>query len=294
MRREEIDSVLEQLAVAGWQAGQFRGLETVAGGVHDAHRLRFEKSDIFLKTTRIESAAMLSDEAYALARLRESSAVIVPRPLLDGIAGDVSWLALVWIDLYPANADAQQRLGGMLAQLHRCEADRYGWPHDNHIGLTHQPNTWSDNWCEFFTDQRLGFQLRLAEQLNNADWVQRGFALLDAMPALLDGYQPEASLLHGDLWGGNVAMRKDGEPVIYDPASHYGDRECDIAMTQLFGGFSPSFYSGYDAEWALDEDYELRRPLYQLYHVLNHVNMFGGGYERQAARMIDELLAKHR
>lgn len=293
MRKEDVDNLLEQLAAAGWRAGTFRGIERVPGGVHDAHRLRFEHSEIFLKTTRYENAAMLSDEAYGLARLRETGSLILPRPLLTGIAGETAWLALAWLGMFPANADAQQRLGSMLAQLHRCEADRYGWPRDNHIGLVHQPNAWSDNWCEFFTDQRLGFQLRLSEKGRNAEWVKRGFRLLDAMPALFEGYQPEASLLHGDLWSGNMAMRSDGEPVVFDPAAYYGDRETDLAMTELFGGFTPSFYSAYEAEWPVDEEYELRRPFYQLYHVLNHANMFGGGYDKQASRMIDELLAKH-
>ncbi|HEX7047437.1 MAG TPA: fructosamine kinase family protein [Gammaproteobacteria bacterium] len=292
MRREDLESLLEQLSEAGWRAGAFRNLETVAGGVHDAHRLRFENADIFLKATRLENAVMLADEADALTRLRATGAVIMPRPLLNGVAGEIAYLALRWIDLNPALPDAQRRLGRMLAALHRCEADRYGWDRDNHIGLTRQRNAWSDNWCEFFTDQRLGFQLRLAEKKTNDEWVRRGFDLLDVLPRMLDAYQPVASTLHGDLWSGNMAMRGDGEPVIFDPAAHYGDRECDIAMTELFGGFSPAFYSAYEEEWPLEEGYEDRRPLYQLYHVVNHVNMFGGGYAKQASTMIESLLAK--
>lgn len=292
MRKEDLDSVLEQLADAGWQAGAFRGSEAVAGGVHVAHRLRFERADIFLKTTRLENAAMLDDEAESLARLRETGTVILPRPLLNGIAGEVAYLALKWIDLHPAVPAAQQRMGRMLANLHRCEADRFGWQRDNHIGLTRQVNTWSDNWCEFFGEHRLGYQLRLAARAGETAWVQRGFELLDVLPRLLDGHQPVASMLHGDLWNGNAAMRGDGEPVLYDPAAYYGDRETDLAMTQLFGGFSPAFYAAYGEEWPLDEGYEDRQPLYQLYHVINHANMFGGGYAKQAGRMIEALLAR--
>lgn len=292
MRKEDLDSLCEQLAAAGWRGGNLRGVETITGGVHHAHRLRFEHGDLFLKTARLENAALLDDEAESLARLRETGTVILPRPLLNGLTSETAWLALKWIDLYPAVPDAQQRLGRMLAALHRCEADRYGWQRDNHIGLTRQCNAWSDNWCEFFTDQRLGFQLRVAEQRTNDVWVKRGFALLDVLPRMLDGHQPPASLLHGDLWSGNFAMRADGEPVIFDPAAYYGDRETDLAMTELFGGFSPVFYATYEEEWPLDDGYEERRALYQLYHVVNHANMFGGGYAKQAARMIDGLLAR--
>lgn len=291
MRREDLDNLLEQLAAAGWEAGEFRGIETVAGGLHDAHRLRFERADIFLKTTRYERAAMLDDEADGLAALRRSGTVITPQPLLHGIAGEMAYLALRWTDLHPPTPEAQQRLGRMLAALHRCEADRYGWPRDNHIGLIRQPNGWCDDWATFFAEQRLGFQLRLAEQ-RGADWVDRGFELLDRLPRLLDGHEPSPSLLHGDLWNGNMAMRADGEPVIFDPAVYHGDRETDLAMTELFGGFSPAFYSTYEEEWPLDDGYAERRPLYQLYHVINHANMFGSGYERQAVRLIESLLAR--
>lgn len=289
MRKEELDSLLEQLQDAGWSAGPFRGLETVAGGVHDAHRIRFERGDIFLKTNRLENAVMLADEAEGLRRLRATGTVLMPKPLLHGVAGDTAWLAMRWLDLYPAMTEAQQRLGRMLANLHRVEADRYGWAGDNHIGLVRQTNAWSEDWCEFFAERRLGFQLRLLERRGTFDWVRRGFELVDALPRLLGGHRPAPSLLHGDLWNGNMAMRGDGEPVIYDPAVHYGDRECDIAMTELFGGFSPAFYSAYEEEWPLDDGYTERRPLYQLYHVLNHANMFGGGYAQQAARMIEAL-----
>jgi len=293
MHRDDIESVLEQLAGAGWQAGEFLDIEAVASGVHDACRLRFEQSDIFLKITRYENAAMLNDEAYSLACLRESETVILPRVLLSGLAGETAWLALEWLELFPASATAQHRLGGMLAALHRCKAEQYGWPRDNYIGFTHQPNAWSGNWCEFLVEQRLGFQLRLAEKHNSADWVQRGLRLLEATPAVFDGYQPEPSLLHGDLWNGNMGMRVDGEPVVFDPAAYYGDREADLAMTELFGGFTPSFRSGYEAAWPLDDGYDMRRSFYQLYHLLNHANMFGSGYEGRAARMIDGLLARH-
>lgn len=291
MRKEDLDSIREQLAEAGWDAGEFRGEEAVAGGVHAAHRLRFERADVFLKTNRIENAAMLAGEAEALFRLRQTGTVILPRPLLHGVAGEIAWLALRWIDLGPASVEAQSRLGRMVAALHRVEADRHGWPNDNHIGLIAQRNGWCDDWAEFFADRRLAFQLQLAERkFGNEDWVRRGFELVERVPRLLDGHAPVASLLHGDLWSGNMAMRADGMPIVFDPASWYGDRETDIAMSELFGGFSRAFYSAYEQEWPLDDGYLARRPLYQLYHVINHANMFGGGYAQKAAGIIDALL----
>lgn len=292
MRKEELDSLCEQLAEAGWNAGALRAIETIAGGVHDAHRMRFDSGDLFLKTTRLENAAMLDDEADALQRLRASGSVLLPKPLLSGVAGDNAYLALKWLDLYPATAEAQERLGRMLAAMHAFEADRHGWYRDNHIGLLHQANGWLSDWCEFFATRRLEVQLRLAEHRSNGEWVQKGFKLLDRLPRLLGDHRPAPSLLHGDLWNGNTAMRGDGEPVIFDPAAYYGDRETDIAMTELFGGFAPTFYSAYNEQWPLDDDYSERKPLYQLYHVINHANMFGGSYERQAAGMIDTLLAR--
>lgn len=293
MRKEELDSLCEQLQEAGWEGGAFRSVEKIAGGIHDAHCMRFANGRLFLKTTRLESAAMLDDEADALERLRASGSVLLPKPLLNGVAGEIAYLALKWIDLYPATSDAQRRLGYMLANMHRFEADRHGWHRSNHIGTMRQINDWCDDWCEFFATRRLEFQLRLAERRGgNRDWIREGFGLMDRLPNLLDGYQPVPSLLHGDLWNGNMAMRFDGEPVIFDPAAWHGDRETDLAMTELFGGFSADFYSAYAEEWPLEPGYAERKPLYQLYHVINHYNMFGGGYERQAASLIKQLLAR--
>lgn len=290
MRSEVLSSIVERLHADGWQAGSFLGCETVPGGVHTVHRLRFEQAGIFLKTNRADNLAMLEDELEGLCALRGTGTLFLPQPLGTGVADDVAWLALEWLELMALSNDAQARLGRALARLHRCEADRYGWHRDNHIGLTRQANAWSPDWCEFFAERRLGFQLRLAERHGEIAWVRQGFDLLDHLPRLLESHRPAASLLHGDLWSGNVAMLANAEPVVFDPAPYYGDRETDLAMTELFGGFAPAFYAAYEDEWPLDEGYAGRRLLYQLYHVLNHANMFGGGYAQQASRMIEELL----
>ena len=173
------------------------------------------------------------------------------------------------------------------------DAPRFGWPRDNTIGTTPQVNAWGDDWAEFFRDRRIAPQLALAARNGHGGALQRdGERLLAAIPALLAGHAPAPSLLHGDLWSGNAACLATGEPVIFDPAVYYGDREADLAMTELFGGFGADFYAAYRDAWPLPDGYERRRTLYNLYHVLNHLNLFGGGYGAQAETMIARLLAE--
>ena len=181
-------------------------------------------------------------------------------------------------------------MGTQLAQLHRHENARYGWDHDNWIGSFPQINTWHDEWVEFFAQCRLRPQVEAANRrglrLTQMD------ALIEALPAFFDGYDPPPSLLHGDLWSGNAAFLEDGTPLVYDPASYYGDRETDLAMTEMFGGFPREFYDAYDREWPLDKGYRIRKQLYILYHTLNHYNLFGSGYGSQAESIIAGLLRR--
>ena len=197
---------------------------------------------------------------------------------------------LEYLPLVP-HGDAAQ-LGWQLAQQHRVGAPQFGWSRDNWIGATPQPNAWMDDWVSFWRDQRLGFQLRLAANNGYGGALQRdGDTLRAHLDAFFEGYMPVPSLLHGDLWGGNHGFLSGGEPVIFDPAAYFGDRECDLAMTELFGGFAPAFHAAYREAWALDAGYAVRKTLYNLYHILNHANLFGGGYAAQAARMTAQLLA---
>ncbi len=185
----------------------------------------------------------------------------------------------------------QRRLGEQLAALHRCEAKRFGFASDNFIGTTPQPNSWTEDWVTFWREHRLGFQLRLADQNGYGGQLQRfGEKLMEALPAFFAGYTPQPSLLHGDLWSGNHAFLADGTPTIFDPAAYYGDRECDLAMTELFGGYPADFHAAYRAAYPLDAGYVTRRELYNLYHILNHANLFGGDYARQAEQMMQRLL----
>jgi fructosamine-3-kinase len=247
----------------------------------------------FVKTNRAARRAMLEAEADALRALIATKSVRAPQPLCSGTAAERAFLVLEYLDLR-GRGDAAL-LGTQLAQLHRAPQSRFGWASDNWIGSTPQPNGWRHDWIAFWREQRLGFQLQLAAQNGHGGALQRdGEALLVRLDGFFDGYAPAPSLLHGDLWGGNHGFLADGSPVIFDPASYVGDRECDLAMSELFGGFAPDFHAAYRAAWPLDAGYAVRRTLYNVYHVLNHANMFGGGYAAQAQRMMAQLLAELR
>lgn len=231
-------------------------------------------------------------EADGLATLARAGALRVPRVLACGTSAGEAFLALEWIESVPGDAAAAERLGAGLARQHAVVAPRFGFARDNFIGPTPQVNAWSENWAEFFREQRLRPQFRLAAQRADASALQsRREPLLQAVPALLAGHAPRPALLHGDLWAGNYLVSSRGEPVIFDPAVYYGDREADLAMTRLFGGFAPDFYRAYRAAAPLPPGWQRRADLYNLYHLLNHANLFGAGYALQACALIDRLLA---
>ena len=191
--------------------------------------------------------------------------------------------------LKPPTEAAEASLGARLANLHRSRVAQFGWHIDNTIGSTPQRNAWSDDWLAFYLEHRLQFQLQLAEKNGYGGNLQlEGHRLLNNLGQFFSGYWPDASLLHGDLWGGNWAVCA-GEPVLFDPAVYYGDRETDIAMTKLFGGFGPAFYEAYNDAWPLSDGHERRCLLYQLYHVLNHLNLFGASYLARSEALLQQL-----
>lgn len=248
---------------------------------------------LFLKTNDADRAGMFEAEFEGLGELRRAGAARVPEPLARGSAGATAWLVMEYLDLMPGTPAAAARLGAALAAQHRVTAAQFGWHRDNTIGSTLQRNVRSAGWLAFLRTYRLGFQLRLAAENGAArELVEKGARLLEDLPRFFHDHEPVPSLLHGDLWGGNWAMTGPGEPVIFDPAVYYGDREADLAMTELFGGFPATFYAAYREAWPLDPGYRQRRDIYNLYHVLNHLNLFGGGYQRQAIALLDGLLAR--
>jgi protein-ribulosamine 3-kinase len=201
-------------------------------------------------------------EAEGLEALRPH--VRVPRVLERGLRDGKAYIVLEHLDLVGGDWAA---MGRMLAKLHRQTGPRFGWQRDNYIGNAPQPNGWCDAWGQFWRERRIGPQARRAGLRVDLDRVER----------LLENHRPAPSLLHGDLWSGNAGFTSEG-PVVFDPAVYYGDREADLAMTELFGGFPREFYRAYEEAFALPQGYEQRKHLYNLYHLLNHLNLFGGGY----------------
>lgn len=266
----------------------------VAGGcINAGWRLETTAGPVFVKTHRAGRRDMLEAEREGLVALAGADGPRVPVPLASGVAGDTAWLAMEWMETGRATAATGRRLGEALARMHGSTADAFGWHRDNTIGSTPQPNPRTGDWPDFFARHRLGHQLALAAgQGANGALAEEGSRLLEGVPALLAGHAPVPSLLHGDLWGGNWAAGADGTPWVFDPAVYHGDREADLAMTRLFGGFGPEFYEAYRAAWPLAPGAGVRADLYNLYHVLNHLNLFGGGYRAQALGLIRRLLGE--
>ena len=267
----------------------------VGGGcISEAWRLDSSEGPCFLKTGPAGAADSFAAEADGLAALGDGG-VRVPTVLARGETGATAWLLLEYLDLRGLERDSGARLGEALAALHGDAAGRFGWHRDNYIGSTPQANGECEDWVTFLRERRLGPQLALATGRGApAGLAAAGEQLLEALPAFFTGYDPHPALLHGDLWGGNAAALADGTPVLFDPAVYRGDREADLAMTELFGGFPPAFYDAYDAALPRDPGYATRRELYNLYHVLNHHNLFGGGYGRQALSSCKRLLSNVR
>ncbi|MCL4800231.1 MAG: fructosamine kinase family protein [Burkholderiales bacterium] len=269
---------------------------TAAGGgcVHQALVLEGGGARYFAKLNDARLADAFAAEADGLAAL-SAAGVRTPGVVAHGAAAGSAYLVLEHLALGHGGEHGYRALGAALARMHAHAGERFGWHRDNYIGATPQRNRASASWSEFWARERLAPQLALAAARGCGGELQRlGEALVAAVPDLLAGHAPAPALLHGDLWSGNAAFLADGTPVLFDPAVYRGDRETDLAMTELFGGFSAAFYDAYREAAPPDEGYSVRRTLYNLYHVLNHANLFGGGYAAQAEAMMVRLLAEVR
>lgn len=286
-------TITKHISETSGQPFSVGGRHNVGGGcINNAAVLQDGARRYFVKTNDAARAGMFQAEAEGLREIARTRTVRVPQPLCWGRAGGAAYLVLEYLELGGADSRSFEQLGRQLAQMHRATRDRFGWHIDNTIGSTPQINTPSSDWVDFWRQHRLGFQLDLAAR-HGRNMMNKGKRLMASLGEFFRDYRPVPSLLHGDLWGGNVGAVGD-QPVIFDPAVYYGDREADLAMTELFGGFSSRFYQAYQETWPLDPGYKVRKTLYNLYHVLNHFNLFGGGYGSQAERMIDSLLAELR
>jgi fructosamine-3-kinase len=286
------ETIAADIAVATGTQAELRQQGSVGGGcINQAQRIRYGDEEYFVKLNDAGKAGMFAAEFEGLEALRQCTALRIPAPVCHGEDGQSAYLVMENLDL--GGRGDPVALGEGLAAMHRIVQAQYGWHRDNTIGSTPQVNTLSDDWIAFYRDRRLRFQLELAARHGaGSRLLSLGEQLLADFPVLFENHSPEASLLHGDLWSGNYAYTTSGEPAIFDPAVYYGDREADLAMTELFGGFGRDFYAAYDNAWPLDPGYRVRKTLYNLYHILNHFNLFGGGYAGQARDMIATLLSE--
>jgi fructosamine-3-kinase len=244
----------------------------------------------FVKLAPAAEADRLAAEADGLAALASNGAFRTPQVFAQGATDSSAFLALEFLALRPLSRDRGARAGEALAALHAPREASYGWPRDNYIGATEQTNTPHDFWPFFFASRRLHPQLELAASRGFCGKLQEhGERICEKSSAFFFEYRPSPALVHGDLWSGNIGELADGTPVIFDPAVYIGDRETDLAMTELFGGFPDSFYAAYRRALPLDVGYEQRKQLYNFYHVLNHLNLFGRSYLRQAEWMARKL-----
>ena len=277
--------------------GPLTGEKPVGGGcVNQAARLDLAHGSMFLKYNTAAPPSMFSAEASGLERLRAVGAGLrIPEVIgfRDSDEGGMAWLALEWLEAVRRPADFGERLGRGLAAIHQAPQEHWGLDEDGFIGPLPQSNRPLTSWAEFWWSQRLEPQLAASRSGGGigapGDWDR----LAASLPTLLaTGEADGPSLLHGDLWGGNVLSAAPGDPALIDPAVYRGHREVDLSMTELFGGFDPGFHAAYREVWPLGAGYEeVRRDVYQLYFLLVHVNLFGGGYIAQTAATLRRALA---
>lgn len=284
MNSELIKSLEDFLEPGGLSGGQIVGLEKVHGGmVNQAARITLRSGDRFFVKFHLSAASgMLACEDHSLNVMRSTKTVRVPTSQGTGNGSATQFLVLQWIESADRAHDFFEVMGRQLAQLHRWNVGRrdFGFDHDNFIGTSTQPNPTCEAWPEFWARYRLDHQLKLAADSNGADpeLMRRGQKLVDRIDSLLIGPDEPASLLHGDLWSGNFLADETGQPVLVDPACYFGNREAEFGMITLFGGFEQSFFDAYNEVWPLGDGADERIELYRLYHLLNHLNLFGSSY----------------
>ncbi|MBD2089356.1 fructosamine kinase family protein [Microcoleus sp. FACHB-1515] len=284
------NEIANRIQAATGRAFRVQHQRSIGGGsVNQAYAIVDGAQAYFVKLNQASRLAMFEAEAIGLREIAATQTIRVPQAICWGFTDNSAYIVLEWLDFAYGTHSAWEAMGRNLAAMHRVTSENgFGWHQNNTIGFIPQRNEWTADWTEFFTTQRIGYQLELARKRGGR--FPKGDRLLAAIPAILANHQPQPSLVHGDLWTGNAAATQTEEPVIFDPATYYGDREVDLAMSELFGSFPPNFYRAYEQAWPLDPGYDRRKILYNLYHILNHYNQFGGSYEAQSDRMIGMLL----
>lgn len=285
-------SIIDLIPDRERQPAEHYQTKPIAGGdVNTSYLLTTSGLQYFVKTLNRPNAQLMHvAEADGLKALRHNPLIAVPEVIGQGSKGQTSFILLQALQL--GGPSSWRAVGRGLATTHKQTSDRFGWPKNNFIGTSVQLNHEHPSWSQFWWHQRLLPQLELAYRNSHRaalqPWEQ---ALLEASERLLESHNPQPSLVHGDLWSGNVGFLQDGQPAMFDPACYYGDREVDLAMSQLFGGFDKEFYDAYQAAWPLTEGHQQRCVMYNLYHLLNHLNLFGSGYLPQCLNAITQLTA---
>lgn len=260
-----------------------RDVSTVSGGdINEIYRLSGDNGSYLLKVNdSYNYPNMFAREQEGLSAIGKTNTISVPDVILQSEVNNKSYLVLEWIDTSSGNAQSSSKLGIQLAWMHKNTSAQYGFHTDNYMGSLHQSNKRHDSWARFFVEERLQPMIKMAvdkKELNQSD-VRKFNELYKKLPGLFTEEPP--ALLHGDLWSGNYLIDVEGKPYLIDPAVSYGNREFDIAMTTLFGGFDHAFYEAYNAEFPLLSDWQQRLKLWNLYPLLVHVNLFGGMYAKQ-------------
>ncbi|WP_404339973.1 fructosamine kinase family protein [Pseudoalteromonas mariniglutinosa] len=242
----------------------------------------------FVKVAHHNDLERFENEAYNLKLLTQESVFMVPDCITTGNSIEFSFIVLEWLELDKQPHNNWQLMGEHLATLHQKHTQAmFGFDQDNFIGVTTQPNRWHKKWNIFFAEERIGWQLQLLEEKGIKLVDQQHF--IDFIKDMLHSHSVKPSLLHGDFWRGNMGFINN-VPSLFDPACYYGDRECDIAMSELFAPLPDAFYTAYNSHYPLQLGYQQRKQIYQLYPILNHANIFAGHYLTEAKQQIDFLL----
>ena len=258
--------------------------EVFGGDINKTFKLDFNENTFFIKVNKKDNLIVFKDEFLALEKISNTKTIKAPKPYSYGTHKDLSYLIMEYLDLSNANAISNKDLGIKLANMHKIKYDFFGY-FDSKMN-----NNNEQNWNTFFAKSRIENKIEKAKLKNaSTSLIDKTHILIENIDKLLT-HNPQPSLLHGDLWGGNFSAIKN-EAVIYDPASYYGDREVDLAMSELFGGFSNEFYQSYNEVYELEDGYELRKTIYNLDPVINHFNLFGGHYANQVENMLDNILS---
>jgi len=287
-------AVTQRIEQATQERLKLLDVQVIQGGdINQVYHLQYEIQHYFVKVNQSSLLSMFAMEALGLQALSETKTLRIPKVIVYDVNGDNAFLVLEYVPLSALNSVSYAQLGQKLAEMHKQQQGYFGWQQNNYIGHNKQKNKENKDWLNFWLEQRLKAQLNLAVANGYTGKVQElGQELCACSADFFASYQAQASLLHGDLWSGNAAADEWGQAIIYDPACYYGDRETDLAMTELFGGFSRDFYAAYQEVWPLDSGYTTRKTFYNLYHILNHLNLFGSGYLSQAESMMQQLIAE--